>query len=142
MATKNDIYSNLISQLQTIIAGGTYVITVGNVYRTVRGFSRAAENTPAVAIMEDREELLVEDATHKRYLLHLILFIEINRGSDIAETMTSFERDLKTLFETPIDLGASVLYSKIVEISAAAASDEAKYAAMNIPIEITYYEAI
>jgi len=138
MSVKNDILDNLKAALGAIRPAAGYNTEVVKVSRFATPYDIAKEKTPFIAIVEETETKLAEDAVNCLFRMTLTVTGFIRDTADIEEKITKLTDDIRTVIYVPVQLGTYCLDVVSGEVLLHLSESE-KEAGVHVTVEILYY---
>ena len=141
MSTKNDIYSNLKIELESITHDNGYESDVGLVRLGPLYPNEDFDKLPAIGISGDAEELLIAGPTNNRYSTALILFLQVRNNDDTGLELSAIISDIKTLIYNAIEaaLGDNALRLLYVSTDAEIVEQDG-YGSARMNLELIWWD--
>jgi hypothetical protein len=143
MSTRNDTLDLLVAALKAITIENGYHTTVKTVTRYPLNNDVIKENVPYIAVIENGESVLAENATNMLYGLSIVLAGFVKGpvvGGQLWTNINNFIDDIKKAIEAPVSIGVYGLDCQI-ESNDIAISESELMAQLVMNVRLIYYSA-
>ena len=141
MSTKNDIYSNLKIELESITHDNGYESDIGLVRLGPLFPNVEYAKLPAIGISGNDKELLVPGTTNNRYSTAITLFILVRDNDDIEKNLSAVLSDIETLIYDNIENNLGDNTFKLFYVSTSdEAIEQGGYGSARMNLELIWWD--